>query len=72
MYNGGILKKGCSSQRSMIDHCVQLTGFSTINGTDVWRVRNSWGTSWGEAGYITLLRGANLCSIASVVTYVTV
>jgi cathepsin F len=71
-YNGGILKTGCSSKVSMIDHCVQLTGYSTISGTPVWRVRNSWGTSWGESGYITLLRGSNLCSIASIVTTVSV
>ena len=43
-----------------INHAVVLIGYGTdlATGKDYWLVRNSWGTSWGEAGYIRLLRTA--------------
>jgi len=39
-----------------IDHAVQLVGYGTMDGTDYWLVRNSWGTTWGEGGYIKIAR----------------
>ena len=35
-------------------HRPQLVGYGTEKGKDYWLVRNSWGTSWGESGYIKL------------------
>jgi len=66
-YNGGVLKV-CGDD---IDHCVQITGFTQVSGIDVWNVRNSWGTDWGNNGYIYVERGKNLCAIAEVATTVT-
>jgi hypothetical protein len=31
-------------------------------------VKNSWGTSWGEKGYITLKKG-NTCGICNTASY---
>ncbi len=42
----------------MLDHCVQLTGWGSENGVDHWSVRNSWGATWGEAGYLRVERGS--------------
>ena len=45
------------------NHAVQLVGygsdFSPAGVVDYWLVRNSWGGSWGEDGYIRMLREAN-------------
>lgn len=68
LYNGGVLRT-CGQS---IDHCVQITGFSTVNGLPVWNVRNSWGADWGNQGYIYVERNRNLCAIATVATTVSV
>jgi len=66
-YTGGVLtpSSGCGNS---IDHCVQITGWKVVNGLNVWNVRNSWGTSWGNSGYIYVQIGFDVCSIAEVVT----
>jgi len=55
-YSGGVFT-GCSTSwlhgaGSTLDHGVQLVGYSP----DYWIVRNSWGASWGEKGYIRISR----------------
>ncbi len=52
-----------------VDHCIQVVGVNTDEG--YWKVRNSWGTSWGESGFIRLATGENMCMIAYDPTYVT-
>merc|ERR1712190_392296 len=54
LYRGGILSSTCGSN---LDHGVLLVGYGTENGQDYWKVKNSWGTSFGENGYIRLKRG---------------
>jgi len=66
-YNGGIV----SSCGTRINHCVQAVGVDA-SSTGYWKVRNSWGTSWGESGYIRLKYGSNTCGITNDPTYVTV
>ena len=51
-------------QYGNVDHAVQLVGYGTEGGADYFLVRNSWGASWGEGGYIKLARiasGAQQC-----------
>jgi C1A family cysteine protease len=64
-YTGGIMKV-CGNN---VDHCVQAVGVTT-GSSGYWNVRNSWGTSWGNAGYIYLAYGANTCDITNDPTYV--
>lgn len=53
--------------KSGLNHAVLLVGFSSA--TNSWKVKNSWGTSWGEAGYIQLANG-NTCGLCKEALYV--
>nr|AIG55620.1 secreted protein [Thraustotheca clavata] len=61
-YKSGILtscKKGTS------DHAVVALGYGSSNGVNYFKIRNSWGISWGELGYIRLANGGSTTSIGT-------
>eukprot|EP01062_Namystynia_karyoxenos_P042975 TRINITY_DN31469_c0_g1_i3.p1 TRINITY_DN31469_c0_g1~~TRINITY_DN31469_c0_g1_i3.p1 ORF type:complete len:328 (+),score=58.62 TRINITY_DN31469_c0_g1_i3:1-984(+) len=55
-YTGGVLSNCGQGQ---VDHAVLAVGFTD----NYWIVKNSWGPSWGESGYIRLQRGTNQCNL---------
>jgi len=65
-YTGGVVTANCGTN---LDHGVLAVGYSTdANAGDYYLVKNSWGTAWGEKGYIRIGRGASygangLCGI---------
>jgi len=65
LYKSGIYDDpSCSSL--ILNHIVGLIGYGVDNGRDYWLLRNSWGKSWGEEGYMRLARNEkNKCGVAS-------
>ena len=62
LYHGGVMKNGgllgCGYKR--LDHGVLAVGYnSEANDSPYWIVKNSWGTGWGEKGYIRLAMDAD-------------
>jgi cathepsin X len=63
--NEGILKEGVYTTdqkytKDDIDHVMEVAGWGeTASGTKYWVVRNSWGTYWGDMGWVKIRRGVN-------------
>lgn len=59
-----------------IDHGVLLVGYGHGKGllweADYWLIKNSWGSGWGESGYIRLERGQSVCGVNSDVSTATI
>jgi C1A family cysteine protease len=57
-YSSGILSGTCGTR---LDHSVLAVGYDTTSG--YWKVKNSWGSSWGESGYVRLSMSGDKCGI---------
>ena len=65
-YIGGVFN-ACSNQN--VNHAVVLVGWDDNLGPDgVWIMRNSWGTGWGEDGYMKITYGCSKIGYAAVYT----
>jgi len=69
LYKSGVLDS--SSCGTKLDHGVLVVGYGTDSSVskDYWKVKNSWGASWGEDGYIRMVRGKNMCGLANQASY---
>jgi KDEL-tailed cysteine endopeptidase len=77
-YSGGVITSGCGNN---LDHAVLAVGYGTTeNGQDYFKIKNSWGTSWGAEGYILFgadassnaqNSGSGVCGVLSMPTYPT-
>lgn len=70
-YSEGVFNGACGKE---LDHGVAIVGYgTTLDGTKYWIVKNSWGSEWGEKGYIRMKRGVEdkegLCGIAMQASY---
>jgi C1A family cysteine protease len=72
-YTGGI-DHPSDCDPTYIDHCITIVGYGAdASGTPFWKIKNSWGTDWGEDGYYRLYRddsnsGQGVCGINRVIT----
>jgi len=64
LYSGGVFTGACGTS---LDHGVLAVGYGTDSGLEYYKVKNSWSSSWGEAGYIRIQKGypqdGGLCGI---------
>ena len=70
-YKSGILDKTkAQCNPSGLNHAVVLVGYGydTTAKKEYWIVRNSWGTNWGEKGYVRVALGKGVCGINTYVT----
>ncbi|XP_043541614.1 procathepsin L-like, partial [Chiloscyllium plagiosum] len=67
-YKGGVYyDENCNGY---VTDEVLVVGFGIEDGMNYWLVKNSWGTDWGEDGYIKIAKDrGNHCEIASFVRY---
>jgi hypothetical protein len=74
-YSSGILTSvNCGTN---LDHGVLIVGYGEENNIPYWLVKNSWSTTWGESGYVKILRSDSnddpgICGIAMDPSFITV
>lgn len=70
-YKSGVYYDSQCSE-TKLDHGVLAVGYGELNSEAYWLVKNSWGTSWGDAGYFMIAQRDNDCGIATQASYPTV
>jgi len=67
LYTKGVITS--TSCGTSLDHGVLAVGYNTQGTQQYWIVKNSWGASWGQAGYLWIAKSTStstpgICGIA--------
>ncbi|KAK3921726.1 Cathepsin O [Frankliniella fusca] len=64
-YLGGVVQFHCDGAPEHINHAVQIVGYDRTAAIPHYIVRNSWGTAFGDNGYLYLAMGNNMCGVGT-------
>jgi len=72
-YKRGVLTADCTAN---LNHAVLVVGYGIADdvpgSSKYWKLKNSWGTNWGEYGFFRILRGksgTSQCGVLEIPTY---
>lgn len=72
-YSSGVFVDTSCPNDGSVNHGVNLVGYGSLNESEYYILRNSWGTSWGDNGYMLFKRDTinnnNQCEIATYASY---
>jgi len=67
LYRSGVFQlDACTTH---LTHGLLIVGYGTHSDRKYWKVKNSWGSTWGHEGYGMVLRDANMCAIGNWANY---
>ncbi|XP_076641409.1 cathepsin O [Halictus rubicundus] len=67
-YLGGVIQYHCDGSFDSLNHAVQIVGYDKSAAIPHYIIKNSWGTNFGDKGYMYIAIGSNLCGIANQVS----
>jgi len=68
LYGGGVFKPFFCA-KNKLNHGVAAVGYGKQGTEEYWIIKNSWGTVWGEKGYMRMKLGVNECGVAEAAVY---
>jgi len=60
-YLGGVIQYHCDDSFESLNHAVQIVGYDLTAGIPHYIIKNSWGVTFGNKGYVYIAIGKNLC-----------
>jgi len=74
LYTSGVITS--ASCGTSLDHGVLNIGYNTAGSQAYWIVKNSWGASWGNQGFVWIAKSTStstsgICGIAMMPSYPT-
>jgi len=67
LYRSGVFS--LASCTTHLTHGLLVVGYGDQSGRKYWKVKNSWGTTWGQNGFGKVVRDQNMCAIGNWANY---